>query len=156
MKTAPISSAQKDLVDLGPEAEASDVVAALRDVGARYRIEGHDFTALNLSGASLAGWIVVNCNFTRADLRKANFDDARFESCEFIQSTLVRASMQRTVIVNSGFTRADLREVFGPTVQFSLCDFTGANFWAARMSRRAFVECWTSPEQLDQLDSRVQ
>ena len=95
------------------------------------------FRSAKLKDASFiasGGTKLLNCDFTSADLRGANFVKARLDGCRFDQADLSGANMREAKMERAKFTNADLSDVNFRDALLNSAVFTNADIESARFS----------------------
>ena len=95
------------------------------------------FRSAKLKDASFiasGGTKLLNCDFTSADLRGANFVKARLDGCRFDQADLSGADMREAKMERAKFTNADVSDVNFRDALLNSAVFTNADIESARFS----------------------
>jgi uncharacterized protein YjbI with pentapeptide repeats len=120
------------------------------------RINGADFSGLNLSDLVVKNSELSNCIFTEADLNRANFDgsyllDVGFEKTELSKSEFYECSFSNVIFNYANLTRAEIsgsdmrKTLFSHAVlvgtDFDSCNVLGVDFSLSKLRNTFFHGC---------------
>lgn len=145
-------SAIKDLSALLEQAPISDelrqtVLTAIKQLESQLPVPD----ALHIDEDTLENIPLLNKNFKKDSLEKADFSYAVLDNCDFSQTDLTKANFTGAQIINCSFHTAQLSESIWEMADIRDSDFTAATLKKANMSQATLSHCLFNQAQMQSM-----